>query len=67
MPKDFEKIYKGFGYQDGSEQDPASMSYLARPYKDLWLLAIDASKYEEFGPSGDVADGRIKDATMDWL
>lgn len=66
-PNDFRKIYKGFGYQDGSEQDPASLSYLARPYKDLWLLAIDASKYEEYGPSGDVADGRIKDATMTWL
>lgn len=67
MPKDFEKIYKGLGYQDGSEQDPASLSYLAKPYKDLWLLTIDASKYEEYGPSGDVADGRIKEATMTWL
>ncbi len=65
-PKDFEKIYKRFGYHDGSEQDPASLSYLAKPYKDLWLLALDASKYEEFGPEGDVADGRIKEATMAW-
>jgi 3',5'-cyclic AMP phosphodiesterase CpdA len=67
MPKDFEKTYKGLGYQDGSEQDPASLSYLAKTYKDLWFLAIDASKYEEYGPSGDVADGRIKDATMTWI
>lgn len=65
--KDFSKIYKGFGYRDGSEQDPASLSYLAKPYKDLWILAIDASKYEEYGPSGDVADGRIKEATMNWV
>lgn len=66
-PQDFARIYKDFGYQDANEKDPVSLSYLAKPYKDLWLLSIDASKYEEYGPSGDVADGRIKDATMTWL
>ena len=66
QPADFVNIYRNFGYE-GTERDPASLSYLAKPYPDLWILAIDASKYEEFGPEGDVADGRIKDATMTWL
>lgn len=65
--KDFEKIYSRFGYHDGSEQDPASLSYLAKPYKDLWILAIDASKYESYGPTGDIPDGEIKPATMKWM
>jgi hypothetical protein len=33
----------------------------------LRLIAIDASKYEEYGPSGDVAAGRIKPATLSWI
>ena len=63
---DFANIYKHFGYEN-TERDATSLSYLAKPYKDLWILAIDASKYEEFGPSGDIADGRIKSSTMTWL
>lgn len=63
---DFVNIYRDFGYDD-TERDPASLSYLAKPFKKLWILAIDASKYEEYGPTGDVAAGRIKDATMNWI
>ena len=63
---DFASIYASFGYSQ-TERDPASLSYLAKPYKDLWILAIDASKYEEYNETGDVAGGRIKDATMTWL
>lgn len=66
QPADFVSIYKNFGYS-GTDRDPASLSYLAKPYDDLWLLAIDASKYEEYGPEGDVAAGRIKEATFSWL
>lgn len=65
--QNFARIYKDLGYQDAHEKDPASLSYLAKLYKDLWILSIDASKYEDYGPSGDVAEGRIKDATMTWL
>ncbi len=62
---DFTTIYKNFGY-DQTDRDPASLSYLAKPYNDLWILSIDASEYETYGPEGDKADGRIKDATMTW-
>jgi hypothetical protein len=63
---DFTSIYANFGYTN-TERDPASLSYLAKPYKDLWILAIDASKYEEYDENGDVAFGRIKETTMNWL
>ncbi|HEY1021302.1 MAG TPA: metallophosphoesterase [Flavisolibacter sp.] len=66
QPADFVRIYQNFGYSR-TDRDPASLSYLAKPYDDLWILAIDANKYEEYGPEGDVAAGRIKEATMSWL
>lgn len=63
---DFTRIYANFGYSQ-TERDPASLSYLAKPYADLWILAIDASTYEQYDDKGDVPDGRIKDGTMTWL
>ncbi|MGZ3951071.1 MAG: metallophosphoesterase family protein, partial [Flavisolibacter sp.] len=37
-----------------------------QPYKGLWILAIDASRYEEYGPEGDIWAGRIKPETLQW-
>lgn len=64
---DFETIYANFGYNDAIERDPNSLSYIAQPYDDLWIIAIDASRYEEYGSSGDFAAGRIKPATLTWI
>lgn len=63
---DFASIYGNFGYAN-SERDPNSLSYLAKPYDDLWILAIDASRYEEYGPEGDIWAGRIKPETLSWV
>lgn len=64
---DFENIYANFGLKDAISRDPNSLSYVAQLNCNLRLLAIDASKYEEYGPNGDVASGRIKPATMSWI
>ena len=64
---DFENIYANFGYNTALSRDPHSLSYIAQLKPGLRLIAIDASKYEEYGPSGDVAAGRIKPETLSWI
>jgi 3',5'-cyclic AMP phosphodiesterase CpdA len=66
-PADFEKIYGDFGFNNAIARDVNSLSYVVQPKADLRIIAIDASKYEEYGPSGDVAAGRIKPATLAWV
>lgn len=64
---DFASIYGKFGYKHAISRDPNSLSYVAQVQPNLRIIAIDASKYEEYGPSGDVADGRIKPETLTWV
>ena len=64
---DFSTIYGSFGYNAAIARDANSLSYVAQIQPGLRLISIDASKYEEYGPSGDVAAGRIKPATLAWV
>ena len=64
---DFETIYANFGYNSAIARDDQSLSYVVQLQSDLRLLSIDACKYEEYGPKGDVAAGRIKPATLTWI
>ncbi len=64
---DFETIYGNFGYNDAIARDANSLSYVVQPQAGLRIIGIDASKYEEYGPAGDVAAGRIKPATLTWI
>ncbi|HTE09397.1 MAG TPA: metallophosphoesterase [Chitinophagaceae bacterium] len=64
---DFANIYADFGYNNAVSRDPNSLSYVAQPQQGLRIISIDASKYEEYGPSGDVAAGRIKPQTLVWI
>ncbi|MFT3934887.1 MAG: metallophosphoesterase [Chitinophagaceae bacterium] len=66
-PSEFANIYGNFGYNNAISRDANSLSYVAQVQPGLRLIAIDASKYEEYGPSGDVAEGRIKPATLTWI
>lgn len=65
--RDFETIYANFGYRAAIARDPASLSYVVQLQPGLRLISIDASKYEDYGPDGDVAEGRIKPATLTWI
>lgn len=64
---EFESIYANFGYRAAIARDTASLSYVVQLQPGLRLISIDASKYEDYGPSGDVAEGRIKPATLTWI
>jgi 3',5'-cyclic AMP phosphodiesterase CpdA len=64
---DFATIYGSFGYNEAIARDPRSLSYVVQVNRGLRLIGIDASKYEDYGPSGDVAAGRIKPETLTWI
>ena len=64
---EFESIYANFGYRGAIARDTASLSYVVQLQPGLRLISIDASKYEDYGPSGDVAEGRIKPSTLTWI
>lgn len=65
---DFSKIYNDFGYSDAVSRDPASLSYLAAPSEDVWLLMLDTAKYDDNRKLGvPEADGEIRPETLDWI
>jgi 3',5'-cyclic AMP phosphodiesterase CpdA len=65
-PSEFVSIYDHFGYRNALYRDPASLSYICQPVKDLWILGIDACKYSENSGSPEVS-GAIKPETMAWI
>jgi predicted MPP superfamily phosphohydrolase len=62
--------YSDFGYGTNDPtikyRDANSLSYVAEPFKGLWILAIDPVRYEE-NTTSSVTGGRIKESTMNWL
>lgn len=65
---DFSKIYDDFGYSDAVSRDPASLSYLAAPSEDVWLLMLDTAKYDNNRKLGaPETDGEIRPETLDWI
>ena len=65
-PEDFKEIYQDFGYREAISKDNHSLSYLAKPSQDLWLLMLDTVKYSEiFGIA--TGEGEISEETMKWI
>jgi UDP-2,3-diacylglucosamine pyrophosphatase LpxH len=44
--EEFAELYKEFGYGQALFRDDHSLSYVAEPVLGLWLLALDATSYE---------------------
>ncbi|WP_379131765.1 metallophosphoesterase [Paenibacillus sp. sgz500958] len=67
-PKDFKKIYSAFGYAEALSRDSQSLSYLAAPSEELWLLMLDTSQYSYNGELGHPQlDGRLYPETLRWI
>ncbi len=45
-PQRFAQIYGDFGYSEAIDRDPASLAYVVEPVPGLWLLALDACRYD---------------------
>ncbi len=67
-PRLFRAIYNRFGYGEAIDRDPNSLSYVAEPARDLWLLAIDSTDAQENEELGTPAvGGRLSPLTLDWV
>ncbi len=65
---DFARIYKDFGYGEAISRDRGTLSYLAAPSDDLWLLMLDTCVYQDNEELGaPAAYGRIGPETFDWI
>jgi 3',5'-cyclic AMP phosphodiesterase CpdA len=66
--KDFSKIYSEFGYEEAISRDKNTLSYLAIPSEDVWLLMLDTNQYKNNSAIGfPQADGQITQETFDWI
>jgi len=66
-PEQFSSMYEGYGYGSAIARDPNSLSYISEPFKDFFVVAIDANEYYNNTPEESVTAGNIKDATMEWI
>lgn len=67
-PERFRRLYGPFGYGEAVSSDKDSLSYLAAPAEDLWLLMLDSSRYrnnEELGRPQ--LDGELSEETLAWI
>ncbi len=66
--KDFEKIYKDFGYSEAVLRDTNTLSYLAAPSEDVWLLMLDTAQYKDnIEKNRPRLDGEINPGTLEWI
>ena len=65
---DFAEIYGDFGFKSALMRDVDSLSYVAEPVKNLWVLCIDSCRYRENMPGkGEVVSGKVSQKTADWI
>ncbi len=65
---DFASIYEEFGYKEAISRDKTTLSYLAAPSKDVWLLMLDTNVYKTNMKYGaPAAYGRIEQETLQWI
>lgn len=66
--KDFSKIYAAFGYDEAISKDKDTLSYLAAPSADMWLLMLDTNQYQNNYKLGfPQTDGKITQDTLNWI
>ncbi|MDF2510609.1 MAG: hypothetical protein K0S04_475 [Herbinix sp.] len=65
---DFETIYGDYGYKEAVSRDKTTLSYLATPSKDVWLLMLDTNVYKTNIKYGAPASyGQIGQETYQWI
>ncbi|MDF2540529.1 MAG: hypothetical protein K0S47_247 [Herbinix sp.] len=67
-PVEFSEIYADFGYQEAVSKDKETLSYLAAPSDDVWILMLDTNKYKNnVSYNMPEADGILAKGTLDWI
>ncbi|MHB8131215.1 MAG: metallophosphoesterase [Mobilitalea sp.] len=66
--QDFSKIYSSFGYKEAISKDKDTLSYLAAPSSEVWLMMLDTNKYKNNITLGyPETDGVLAKSTLDWI
>jgi 3',5'-cyclic AMP phosphodiesterase CpdA len=65
-PDDFKQIYHNFGYNGALYIDNNSLSYIAEPIDGLWIIAMDACRYNE-NTDRHVVGGKFNQSTLNWI
>ena len=65
----FPQIYRNFGYGEGIDRDPNSLSYVIEPIPGLVVICIDDSRTPSKGDVGygEAEYGRVIQPTLDWI
>ena len=59
--EEFKNLYSDYGYGDAVSRDENTLSYLVKPFQNLWLLMLDTTKdYPEPG-------GYLNRDTLNWI
>ncbi|MDO4295525.1 MAG: metallophosphoesterase [bacterium] len=61
--KQFEEIYRDFGYKEARARDPYSLSYVYELNDYTWILMLDSCQYKPENKVG----GMIQEGTYEWL
>lgn len=65
---EFAELFASFGYQQASSRDKESLSYLAKPFTNLWFLMLDSNIYADgVGQGAPTTNGRLKKKTLNWI
>lgn len=66
-PAQFASIYSNCGYGDAIARDPGSLSYVAEPVAGLWVLAMDACRYDLNTNGASYTGGYFDAARWNWI
>lgn len=65
-PEEFVELYSDFGYGEAFLKDKNSLSYVATPSEDLWILMLDTTMHSN-NKDYPVTNGMLKSETLDWI
>lgn len=66
--EEFASLYAQFGYDEAISKDPDSLSYMAMPAQDTWLLMLDTIDYSNNMRSHyPTQGGMLKPETLKWI
>ncbi|MCK5149222.1 metallophosphoesterase [bacterium] len=63
---EFVRIYSNFGYAEAIESDTTSLSYIAEPIDGIYILALDACRYNE-NTTKSIVGGKFSQETLIWI
>jgi len=64
----FANIYKNMGYGKAVYRDENSLSYVAEPVNNLWIIAVDSTRSDENKPGqNEIVGGKLTQSQEKWL